>query len=56
MNAGIEHKILDGRKLATSMREKIAEDVIELAGTGFAPSLISITVGDTEASALYVRN
>ena len=50
------HKILDGRAVASVMYDDIARRANELAKSGFAPNLVSISVGDTDASRLYVRN
>lgn len=48
--------LIDGKSIAKAMREEVARDVAELDRSGWAPKLVSITVGDGEASALYVRN
>ncbi|SUZ31646.1 Bifunctional protein FolD protein [Roseibaca ekhonensis] len=48
--------LIDGKSIAQTMRDEVARDVAELDRTGWAPKLVSITVGDGEASALYVRN
>lgn len=48
--------LIDGKSIAQTMRGEVARDVAELDRTGWAPKLVSITVGDGEASALYVRN
>lgn len=48
--------LIDGKLIARKMREALAHDVAELARTGWSPKLVSITVGDGSASALYVRN
>ena len=50
-------KILDGKALAASIREDLAEKVNTLiAKTGVKPTLAVIVVGDDPASAVYVRN
>jgi methylenetetrahydrofolate dehydrogenase (NADP+)/methenyltetrahydrofolate cyclohydrolase len=50
-------RLIDGKSLAGSIRERIAKDVAELhAGTGIRPGLAAILVGDDPASHLYVRN
>lgn len=50
-------KLIDGKALAQSFRERIAKDVVELqAKTGVRPGLAVILVGDDPASHLYVRN
>jgi len=50
-------KLIDGKALAQSIRERIAKDVAELhAKTGVRPGLAAILVGDDPASHLYVKN
>jgi methylenetetrahydrofolate dehydrogenase (NADP+)/methenyltetrahydrofolate cyclohydrolase len=50
-------KLIDGKALAQSIRERIAKDVAELhARTGVRPGLAAILVGDDPASHLYVKN
>ena len=48
--------LIDGKRIAQKMREGLAQDVAELGQSGWSPKLVSITVGDGSASALYVRN
>ena len=50
------HKILDGRKIAAEILVEVAEKIDDLANSGYRPNLVSISVGETEASQLYVRN
>ncbi len=50
-------RLIDGKTLAQSIRERIAKDVVELhARTGVRPGLAAILVGDDPASHLYVKN
>ncbi len=50
-------QIIDGKALAQSIREGIAEDVRLLEkDTGIRPGLAAVLVGDDPASAVYVRN
>ncbi len=50
-------QIIDGKALAQSIREGIAEDVRLLEkDTGIKPGLAAVLVGDDPASAVYVRN
>lgn len=50
-------KLIDGKVLAQSIRERMAKDVVDLqARTGVRPGLAVILVGDDPASHLYVRN
>jgi len=56
VSAETRHKILDGRKIAADLLAEIVEQIEELSKNGFRPNLVSISVGETEASRLYVRN
>lgn len=50
-------KLIDGKSLATRIRQQIAEDVKKLTKEGNrAPCLAVILVGDDHASTLYVKN
>jgi methylenetetrahydrofolate dehydrogenase (NADP+)/methenyltetrahydrofolate cyclohydrolase len=50
-------KLIDGKALAQSIRERLAKEVAELKATaGVQPGLAAILVGDDPASHLYVRN
>jgi methylenetetrahydrofolate dehydrogenase (NADP+)/methenyltetrahydrofolate cyclohydrolase len=50
-------RLIDGKTLAQTIRERIAKDVAELyARAGIRPGLAAILVGDDPASHLYVRN
>jgi methylenetetrahydrofolate dehydrogenase (NADP+)/methenyltetrahydrofolate cyclohydrolase len=50
-------RLIDGKALAQSIRERIAKEVAELYGrSGIRPGLAAILVGDDPASHLYVRN
>lgn len=50
-------KLIDGKALAQSIRDRIAKDVADLhANTGVRPGLAAILVGDDPASHLYVKN
>ena len=51
-----EHKILDGRVIAAEIRAGVATDVEALKAEGWPVRLVSISVGDTDAAQLYVRN
>ncbi|MDA7428428.1 bifunctional 5,10-methylenetetrahydrofolate dehydrogenase/5,10-methenyltetrahydrofolate cyclohydrolase [Primorskyibacter aestuariivivens] len=48
--------LIDGKAIAARMRGEVAADAAELANEGWAPRLVSISVGDTAAAELYVRN
>jgi methylenetetrahydrofolate dehydrogenase (NADP+)/methenyltetrahydrofolate cyclohydrolase len=55
--AAVAARIIDGKALAQSIRERIAKEVAELhARTGIRPGLAAILVGDDPASKLYVKN
>lgn len=49
-------KIIDGKKIADSIKENIRNNVIELEKKNIIPSLAIIMVGDNPASEIYVRN
>ena len=48
--------LIDGKAIAARMRGEVAADAAELSSEGWAPRLVSISVGDTAAAELYVRN
>ena len=49
--------LIDGKAIAATIREELAEEVVELvAGGGRKPHLVAVLVGDDPASAVYVRN
>jgi len=50
------HKILDGRKIAAEILAEVSQKIDDLANSGYRPNLVSISVGETDASQLYVRN
>ena len=49
-------KIIDGRRLAGTMRVALGERVQHLQKQGVYPSLVVILIGDDPASQVYVRN
>ena len=50
-------QLIDGKALALSLREGIAQEVSHLRNkTGVKPGLAAVLVGDDPASAVYVRN
>ncbi len=50
-------RLIDGKILAQTVRDRIAKDVAELrAKTGISPGLATILVGEDPASHLYVKN
>lgn len=50
------HTLLDGRRVAAGILSEVAREAGELGVEGWGPRLVSVTVGDTEAVAVYVRN
>ena len=48
--------IIDGKALATEIREKIKEDTARMTSAGIRPGLAVVLVGDDPASKVYVRN
>ncbi|MBF2627325.1 bifunctional methylenetetrahydrofolate dehydrogenase/methenyltetrahydrofolate cyclohydrolase FolD [Listeria marthii] len=49
-------EIIDGKKLAKEIQEKVTSEVAELAKIGKKPGLAVVLVGDNQASRTYVRN
>lgn len=56
MTIGPRAAVIDGKKIAASIFERTRTQAEELTRAGWSPRLVSISVGDTEAAALYVRN
>ena len=48
--------LIDGKAIAARMRSEIRAEAEALAAAGWAPKLVSISVGDVAAAELYVRN
>ncbi len=48
--------LIDGKSIAAKMRAQVAAEAAELAESGWSPRLVSISVGETAAADLYVRN
>jgi methylenetetrahydrofolate dehydrogenase (NADP+)/methenyltetrahydrofolate cyclohydrolase len=48
--------LIDGKAIAARMRDETRAEAEALAEAGWAPRLISISVGDVAAAELYVRN
>ena len=48
--------LIDGKAIATRLRAEVAAEAKELESAGWKPRLVSISVGDTAAAELYVRN
>jgi methylenetetrahydrofolate dehydrogenase (NADP+)/methenyltetrahydrofolate cyclohydrolase len=51
-----DHKVLDGRKVAQRIRDKVGSRVAELRAANWTPRLVSIAVGAAEPAKLYIRN
>ncbi|HAC3174608.1 TPA_asm: bifunctional methylenetetrahydrofolate dehydrogenase/methenyltetrahydrofolate cyclohydrolase FolD [Listeria innocua] len=49
-------EIIDGKKLAKEIQEKVTSEVAELVKKGKKPGLAVVLVGDNQASRTYVRN
>ncbi|HVL80173.1 MAG TPA: bifunctional 5,10-methylenetetrahydrofolate dehydrogenase/5,10-methenyltetrahydrofolate cyclohydrolase [Actinomycetota bacterium] len=47
--------IIDGKKIASEVRDEVRQRAERLAGSGVVPSLAAILVGDDPASETYVR-
>ena len=50
------HKDIDGRALSANILGEVFGEATKLIESGWQPRLISITIGDIQAVALYVRN
>jgi methylenetetrahydrofolate dehydrogenase (NADP+)/methenyltetrahydrofolate cyclohydrolase len=50
-----EGAIIDGKAVASRVRERVAAEVAELRAAGVAPGLATVLVGDDPASHVYVR-
>ena len=48
--------VIDGKAIASRMMAEVTAEAAELAAAGWAPRLVSISVGDVAAAELYVRN
>ncbi len=48
--------IIDGRAIARRLQAEAAAEAARLAAEGWAPRLVSVSVGDVAAAELYVRN
>lgn len=48
--------LIDGKRLAARVRERVAHQVSELEARGLATALAVVLVGDDQASATYVRS
>lgn len=53
---GLTAKLINGREIARKIRKDLRHGVAELRQAGVTPSLVSISVGRTSSSALYVQN
>ncbi|EDN9143458.1 bifunctional methylenetetrahydrofolate dehydrogenase/methenyltetrahydrofolate cyclohydrolase FolD [Listeria monocytogenes] len=49
-------EIIDGKKLAKEIQQKVTREVAELVKEGKKPGLAVVLVGDNQASRTYVRN
>jgi methylenetetrahydrofolate dehydrogenase (NADP+)/methenyltetrahydrofolate cyclohydrolase len=48
-------KIIDGKQVAAELRQRLKEEVAELARKGITPGLATVLVGEDPASQVYVR-
>ena len=49
-------KIIDGKALATKVRNEVSKAVLELNKINITPGLATIIVGNNPASSIYVKN
>jgi methylenetetrahydrofolate dehydrogenase (NADP+)/methenyltetrahydrofolate cyclohydrolase len=52
----MDHKIIDGKRLAQGVKDDVKARVTNLKDLGWQPRLISIDVGDSAAVSLYIKN
>ena len=50
------YRLIDGKEIASSVREKIKNETDELKKKGVTPGLAVIIVGNNPASRVYVNN
>jgi methylenetetrahydrofolate dehydrogenase (NADP+)/methenyltetrahydrofolate cyclohydrolase len=55
MSSTTEPRLLDGRALATTIREEYADEVASLIEAGRRPRLVVVQVGENDAAAAYIR-
>lgn len=48
-------KIIDGKRIAGEIKEKLIKEIVELKKQGITPSLSAIQVGDDPGTGVYVR-
>ena len=48
-------QIIDGKKIAGEIKEKLTKEIVELKKQGITPSLSAIQVGDDPGTGVYVR-
>lgn len=49
-------RIIDGKRLADTIKKQVAQRVARLKDSGISPGLAVVLVGDDPASSIYVRN
>ena len=49
-------EIIDGKALATKVRNEVSKAVLELNKKGITPGLATVIVGNDAASSIYVKN
>lgn len=54
MSEGMTATIIDGKKIATQVREEVAGRVASLAERGITPGFVDLLIGEDPASQLYV--
>ena len=48
--------VIDGKAVAAELRSDVRAEAQKLSELGWSPRLVSVSVGDTAAAELYVRN
>ncbi len=52
----MDHKIIDGKKLAQTVKDDVRTRVTKLRELGWAPRLVSVDIGESPATALFIKN
>ena len=56
MHTRIDTRLINGNRIASSIKQEVAKQVTELTARGIQPGLAVVLVGSNPASQIYVRN
>lgn len=56
MSTQVATRLIDGKAIASRLKEEVGQEVSELIAKGIQPGLAVVLVGDNSASQVYVRN